>query len=73
MDDPVVDKSFLRLLFVRRIRIAAITATISSRPAIAIPIAKSRCGMHIVLGSYAFDDCNYKNEIEHKLKYAINT
>ena len=62
MDEPVVDKSFRRLRFVRRMRIAAITATIRSKPAMAIPIAKSRCGMQIVLGSYALEDCKLKKQ-----------
>ena len=39
---------------------AAITATIRRRPAIAIPMAKSLCGMQMVLGSYALADCNKK-------------
>jgi hypothetical protein len=51
MDDPVVDRSFLLLRLDRRQRIAAMTMSMSMRPAIAMPIAKSRCGKQIVEGS----------------------
>jgi len=47
----VVDASFLRRRRASRIKIAAITANIKTRPAIAIPMAKLRCEMQMLFGS----------------------
>ena len=50
MEDPVVDKFFLRLLDTK-IMMATTTAVIKISPAMAIPIAKLLCEIQNVLGS----------------------
>ena len=42
MEDPVVDRSFLLLRFERRHKMAMMTIRMSTNPATAIPMAKSR-------------------------------
>lgn len=50
MDEPVVDMVLCRLL-VSRTKIAATTASMRIRPAIAMPIAKLLCDMQKLFGS----------------------
>jgi hypothetical protein len=47
----VVDTSFLRLRRASRIKMVAITASMSTRPATAMPMAKLRCEMQMLFGS----------------------
>ena len=51
MELPVVDRSFLRLRFESRHRIAAMTIRMRMRPAMAMPMANSRWLKQIVEGS----------------------